>query len=292
MTDSRVDYWNDQSRNHRGFAYQYGRNPDQRYPQYEIRLERLMEILSPLPRGRLLDAGCGTGNVLAACLKDGWDAQGIDFSPGMVEGARALLADEGLDPARVGQGSITDLGRFADSSFAAVVTMGVLSYVTDDEEARFLAEARRVLEPGGMLVTHNINTLFDLVTFNRFTVDFHARNFLPLFFADPAEAADARARIATLLTRPDAPVPASRTAPTRDEQPSRQANPLTYGRSVEAHGFEAVDQVFVRFHAVPPLLFEETPEYEALPIEHERALCRDWRATFLASNFITVFRKR
>ncbi len=289
--DSRRQFWEDQSRIHRGFAYQYGKNSDQRYPQYEIRRDRLLELLSPFSRGRLLDAGCGTGNVLAACLENGWDAYGIDFSEGMVQGARNLLAERGQDPERVSQGLIWGLDRFEDGSFSAVVIMGVLSYVTDEEEKRFLRQAHRILRPGGVLVTHNINMLFDLFTLNRFTVAFHEQHFLPLFFNDEAERDAAKERIAALLSRPTAPEPGSATAPTRDHAPSRQANPLTYGQDIASFGFDPVDQVFVRFHAVPPLLFEGRSDYEALPIERERALCRDWRAIFLASNFMTLFKK-
>jgi len=291
VIDSRRQYWEAQSVNHRDFAYQYGKNPDQRYPQYEIRRDRLIELLDPHDRGRLLDAGCGTGNVLAACLQNGWDGYGVDFAEGMIEGARALLSEAGENPDRVSHSHIWDLSQFESGSFAAVVIMGVLSYVTDEEERRFLAEAARILQPGGVLVTHNINTLFDMFTLNRFTVDFYDRQFLSLFFDDAAERADARSRIAALLAHPEAPAPGSRMAPTRDQAPSRQANPLTFGSHVEHFGFAQKDQVYLRFHAVPPLLFEQRPADEALPVEHETALCRDWRGMFLASNFMTVFAK-
>ena len=37
----------------------YKENKNARYPFYEVRLERLIELMSNLPKGRCLDAVCG-----------------------------------------------------------------------------------------------------------------------------------------------------------------------------------------------------------------------------------------
>ncbi len=43
----------------------------------------------PSPEGRrALDLGCGTGAFTDALRKEGWDVQGVDVAPSMVEQAR------------------------------------------------------------------------------------------------------------------------------------------------------------------------------------------------------------
>jgi SAM-dependent methyltransferase len=74
---------------------------------------------------------------------------GVDQSPALVEAARRLAADDGLGARvefRVGDAHAVDL---EDASADAVVAHTLLSHVTDP--AAVLAEAARVLRPGGVL---------------------------------------------------------------------------------------------------------------------------------------------
>ena len=105
--------------------------------------------LAALPSGaRVLDVATGAGALLISALRDGADAVGIDFSPGMVEiasqraaaiapGERALVMD--------GQ----NLAFTADSFDAAFSIFGVFMF--PDPAAGF-AEMARVLRPGGVAV--------------------------------------------------------------------------------------------------------------------------------------------
>jgi SAM-dependent methyltransferase len=106
---------------------------------------RVLEALGP-PRGRVLDAGCGTGGFLAR-LKAAWpevEATGLEYDPGAAARARAksgvLVAD----------GSVLTM-PFADASFQAVTSMDVLCHAAV-EPVTALAEMHRVLAPGGRLV--------------------------------------------------------------------------------------------------------------------------------------------
>jgi SAM-dependent methyltransferase len=88
-----------------------------------------------------LDLCCGHGVVAAGLLASGATVTGVDFSPAMLALARALVPGvEFLE------GDATDL-PFGDATFDAV-TMGFgILHIPDAERA--LAEARRVLRPGG-----------------------------------------------------------------------------------------------------------------------------------------------
>ena len=79
---------------------------------------------------------------------------------------------------------------------------------------QFYAEATRIIRPGGYLVVTHSNSLFDLFTFNAYTVAF----FRDQFDVDPSE----------LLTHSDKPGRMSFNI---------RENPLSYPSKLERHGF-------------------------------------------------------
>jgi len=93
------------------------------------------------PGGRLLEVGCGSGDLLAGMRDLGWTARGVDFDPAAVEVARR----RGLD---VREGDLASC-RFPDASFDAVAMVHLVEHVPDP--AALLREAARVLAPGGRL---------------------------------------------------------------------------------------------------------------------------------------------
>jgi len=96
-------------------------------------------------RGRVLDAGCGTGGLLAV-LADvpGIDLYGVEYDHAAASRAAAKSG------ASITCGSINAL-PFADGVFAAAVSADVLCHAAVDPSVA-LQELRRVLRPGGRLV--------------------------------------------------------------------------------------------------------------------------------------------
>ena len=123
-------------------------------------------LLAALPEriGALLDIGAGTGRLLELVAPRTERALGVDMSRDMLALARARLAERGLaDRAAVRQADMYRL-PFADASFDAVTMQMVLHYAEDPAAA--LAEAARVLKPGGKLLVadlapHGEATLLD-----------------------------------------------------------------------------------------------------------------------------------
>ena len=96
-------------------------------------------------RGRVLDAGCGTGGLLARLRgRPGLELFGLEYA---AVAAQRAAAKSG---ATIVRGSINTL-PYADASFAAVVSADVLCHGAV-QPAVALAELRRVLAPGGLLV--------------------------------------------------------------------------------------------------------------------------------------------
>jgi SAM-dependent methyltransferase len=112
------------------------------------------------PRGRMLDVGCGVGQVVARLKRAGFPAIGLDVSVPNIR--RACL--EGLD-CRLYDGHRLP---FPDGYFAGAGALNVLEHV--DEPEAFIGELARVVRPGGRIVLSSPN-FFRVLGF----LDYHPR---------------------------------------------------------------------------------------------------------------------
>ena len=109
----------------------------------------LLEIIAAEAPRDLLDIGTGTGRMLEVLGPRAVHALGIDQSREMLAVARVNLERAGLGNGIVRLGDMYQL-PLADAGFDAVVIHQVLHYA--DRPAAAIAEAARVLRPGGVLV--------------------------------------------------------------------------------------------------------------------------------------------
>jgi trans-aconitate methyltransferase len=103
----------------------------------------LVSLLDPRPGERILDLGCGTGQLTKAIADAGAHVVGIDSSPGMIEAARARYPDLEFERADARSFSFPE-------AFDAVFSNAVLHWVLEAESV-----VRRVsgsLKPGGRFV--------------------------------------------------------------------------------------------------------------------------------------------
>ncbi len=109
-------------------------------------------ILDLLPAGgidRLLDIGTGTGRLLELLGPRAAEGVGVDASKAMLALARARLSRAGLTHCAVRLGDMYRL-PLADAGVDVALLHMVLHHA--DDPAAVLAEAGRVLRPGGLLV--------------------------------------------------------------------------------------------------------------------------------------------
>jgi SAM-dependent methyltransferase len=107
--------------------------------------------LDVAPGYRLLDVGCGSGQLALMAAQDGLDVTGVDIAGNLVEGARARAQTEGLR-ARFEEADAEAL-PFEDASFDVVVSLiGAMFAPRPDLVAK---ELLRVCKPGGTIAMAN-----------------------------------------------------------------------------------------------------------------------------------------
>jgi ubiquinone/menaquinone biosynthesis C-methylase UbiE/uncharacterized membrane protein YbhN (UPF0104 family) len=136
-------------------AYDVQISPAQRESLLARKTTLMVEVLRSFGAGRRgLDVGCGQGWYVARMRQLGCDVQGVDTSAGQIALARRHVGD----PALVAEGSVLNIPA-ADESFDFVYCINVLHHLPSEaEQRRAFDELLRVLEPGGLLFVHEINT--------------------------------------------------------------------------------------------------------------------------------------
>jgi ubiquinone/menaquinone biosynthesis C-methylase UbiE len=122
------------------------------------RMARALLLMNLRPGMRVLDMGCGRGEIVLHAARQGAQVVGIDYSAACLRLTRRTLevASEG-DRGRVtlGHADATAI-PFGDEAFERVLMLDIVEHLHEWQVSRALREAYRVLSPKGYLVLHTL----------------------------------------------------------------------------------------------------------------------------------------
>lgn len=114
------------------------------YREREVELAWALDALELANGSRVLELGCGAGNVAGSLVARGFDVTGIDISPIAI----AWASERAIPGARFVVG---DVVAQIPGEYDLVIDGHCLHCIIGDDRARLLANVRRALVPGGCL---------------------------------------------------------------------------------------------------------------------------------------------
>ena len=113
----------------------------------------------PHLRGRVLDLGCGLGNLAIEAARRGCHVLALDASVHAIEHIRKIASAEDLSV----QAEAADLLLYRiTEDFDVIVSIGLLMFMERLQAHRLLEEIQRCVEPGGLAI---INVLIEGTTY-------------------------------------------------------------------------------------------------------------------------------
>lgn len=125
--------------------------------KYRERDAALLRAVRPHAGMRLLEVGSARGDTAFFFAPLVAAVVGVDAAPVAVEAARAAAAARSLANVTFEVADARRLPGIADASFDAVLLADFVEHVTDEVLVPCLAEARRLLVPGGALAIYTPN---------------------------------------------------------------------------------------------------------------------------------------
>jgi cyclopropane fatty-acyl-phospholipid synthase-like methyltransferase len=125
------------------------------------RLRDAFKVAKVEPGMKVLDAGCGRGEILRHCIREGIECFGIDYAEVACRMSRDVIqseltsADGDNKAARTGV-ALADAKRlpFPTGYFDRVLMFDVVEHLYPWELQKALLDVHRVLKPNGMFVVH------------------------------------------------------------------------------------------------------------------------------------------
>jgi cyclopropane fatty-acyl-phospholipid synthase-like methyltransferase len=245
--------------------------PEHEYNLIEARNSAVLTTLSTLGKAdRLLDVGCGTGQLVIDAARRGVAAAyGIDFAPEMIAQCEVNRSAAGVN-ARFDTVSFFDF-KPPQEPYDIVSAQGFIEYISIEAMEDFFKRAAAMLRDSGALVIGSRNRLYNAVSMNHFTEMERKIGVLGMLTAEAIaiQASGSQQEVFEALR------PFHRIHAHPAQHPDTgigvalrcQFTPAELVGRLREHGFSPVTLYPIHFHALPPNVKEKFPA-----VHHETAI--------------------
>jgi SAM-dependent methyltransferase len=122
---------------------------NKRKNDYEV--GQIIKLTKPNDKSRFLDIGSGTGHHISSLKAHGFNAVGVDISPGMIKKAKQTYPELEFK-----QADVLDAMIFSEASFTHITCFYFTLYYIKNKEKLF-ENCYKWLIPGGYLAVHTVN---------------------------------------------------------------------------------------------------------------------------------------
>lgn len=122
------------------------------------RIARALRLADLGPGMRVLDVGCGKGEVAVQAALAGAQSYGLDYSEGSLNLSRKtlqILPEKARERTQLIQADVKSI-PLAGASFDRILVLDLIEHLHDWELRIALGELHRLLRPGGYLVIHTL----------------------------------------------------------------------------------------------------------------------------------------
>ncbi len=105
--------------------------------------------------GKLLEVGCGAGNIVSYFAKKGYECTGVDISKTAINWAKEKAIENNLE-IDFFISDITDMSFLGDESFDIVIDGRCLHCIIGEDRKKFYAEIKRLLSKKGHLIIYTM----------------------------------------------------------------------------------------------------------------------------------------
>lgn len=136
---------------HRSHPERVGWDDAQQLAASVASMDKVLQWPTVPKNGKVLELGCGAGNMCIELARRGFEVHGVDIAPTAVEWARQNSLKAEIK-GTYSVGNVLELPDLADASFDFVLDGHCLHCIVGADRVRFFANARRLLRPGGVLL--------------------------------------------------------------------------------------------------------------------------------------------
>ncbi len=126
-------------------------------------LKRCYDRAAITKTDRVLDIGCGRGELLFSAKKEGAEVYGTDYATAAIEIIQSTIAKIGATDIHVAQAGLPDL-HFNSQSFTKIFFLDVVEHIPESVVLETLDQIAKQTAKNGTLIVHTDNYFFQKIT--------------------------------------------------------------------------------------------------------------------------------